>query len=54
MCSDTHNNIARFEVMVNEVVGMDVLQVTELGIVDISPSVVVSEVEFTYQLPSQK
>jgi len=26
----------------------------ELGIVDISPSVVVSEVEFTHQLPSQK
>jgi len=39
---------------VNEVVGMDVLQVTELGIVDISPLVVVSEVEFTHQLPSQK
>jgi len=33
---------------------MDVLQVMELGIVDISPSVVVSEVEFTHQLPSQK
>ena len=54
MCSDTHKDIARFEVAVNEVVGMDVLQATELGIVDISPSVVVSEVEFTYQLPSQK
>jgi len=54
MRSDTHNDIARFEVTVNEVVKMDVLQATELGIVDISPSVVVSEVEFTYQLPSQK
>jgi len=40
--------------MVNEVAKMDVLQATELGIVDISLSVVVSEVEFTYQLPSQK
>jgi len=39
---------------VNEVAGMDVLQATELGVVDISPSVVVSEVEFTHQLPSQK
>ena len=54
MRSDTHNDIARFEVAVNEVVGMDVLQATELGVVDISPSVVVSEVEFTHQLPSQK
>lgn len=33
---------------------MDVLQVTELGIVDIGPSVMVSEVECTHQLPSQK
>jgi len=54
MCSDTHNNIARFEVVVNEVAGMDVLQAMELGVVDISPLVVVSEVEFTHQLPSQK
>ena len=54
MRSDTHKDIARFEVAVNKVVGMDVLQATELGIVDISPSVVVSEVEFTHQLPSQK
>jgi len=54
MRSDTHNDIARFEVTVNEVAGMDVLQATELGVVDISPLVVVSEVEFTHQLPSQK
>ena len=54
MHSNTHKDIARFEVAVNEVAGMDVLQATELGIVDISPSVVVSEVEFTHQLPSQK
>ena len=54
MHSDTHKDIARFEVAVNEVVGMDVLQAMELGIVDISPLVVVSEVEFTHQLPSQK
>ena len=54
MPSDTHNNIARFEIVVNEVARMYVLQVTELGIVDISPSVVVPEVECTYQLPSQK
>ena len=54
MRSNTHKDIARFEVTVNEVVGMDVLQAMELGIVDISPLVVVSEVEFTYQLPSQK
>ena len=54
MHSNTHKDIARFEVAVNEVVGMDVLQVTELGIVDISLLVVVSEVEFTHQLPSQK
>ena len=40
--------------MVNKIVRMDVLQATELGIADISPSVVVSEVEFTHQLPSQK
>ena len=54
MASDTHNDIARFEVAVNKVPRMDVLQATELGVVDISPSVVVSEVEFTHQLPSQK
>ena len=54
MRSDTYKDIARFEVAVNEVAGMDVLQAMELGIVDISPSVVVSEVEFTHQLPSQK
>lgn len=42
--------------MVNKVAGMDVLQVTELGIVDIGPSVMVSGIEFafTHQLPSQK
>jgi len=33
---------------------MYVLQATELGIVDISLSAVVSEVECTHQLPSQK
>jgi hypothetical protein len=50
--SDTHDDIARFEIAVNEVARMDVLQATELGIVDISPSAVVSEVKFTHQLPS--
>jgi len=54
MTSDTHNEIARFEVAVNKVPRMDVLQAMELGVVDISPSVVVSEVDFTHQLPSQK
>jgi uncharacterized protein YlxP (DUF503 family) len=52
--SNAHNDIARFEIAVNEVAKMDVLQATELGIVDISPSVVISEVECTHQLPSQK
>ena len=50
--SNTHNDIARFEIMVNEVARMDVLQVTELGTVDISQFVVASQVEFTHQLPS--
>ena len=35
MPSNTHNDIARFEIMVNEVARMDVLQAMELGIVDI-------------------
>jgi len=52
--SDTHSDIARFEVTVNKIARMDVLQVMELGIADISLRVVVSEVKFTYQLPSQK
>jgi len=52
--SDTHNDIARFEIAVNKVVRMDVLQATELSIVNISPSVMVTEIEFTHQLPSQK
>jgi len=54
MPSDTHNDIARLEIAVNKVVRVDVLQAMELSIVDISPSVMVSEVKFTYQLPSQK
>jgi hypothetical protein len=33
---------------------MYVLQTTDLGTIDISPSVVVSEVEFTHQLSGQK
>lgn len=52
--SDTHNDIARFEVTVNEVARMGVLQVAELGAIDVSLPVVVTEVEFTHQLPSQK
>jgi len=52
--SNTHNNIARFEIAVNEAARMDVLQAMKLIIVNISPSVMVTEVEFTYQLPSQK
>jgi len=54
MLSDTHNNIARFEIAVNEAARMDVLQVMKLIIVNISPSVMVTEVEFTHQLPSPK
>ena len=54
MLSDTHNNIARFEIMVNEAARMDVLQVMKLIIVNISLSVMVTEVKFTHQLPSQK
>ncbi len=54
MPSETHNDVARFEIAVNEVARMYVLQAMELGIGDISPSTVVSEVEFTHQLPSQK
>lgn len=38
----------------NKVLRMDVLQATELGIVDISPLVVVSDVESTHQLHSKK
>jgi len=52
--SDTHNDIARFEIAVNEAARMDILQATKLIIVNISPSVMVTEVEFTHQLPSQK
>lgn len=52
--SETHNDVARFEIAVDEVVRMYVLQTMELGTVDISPSVIVSEVEFTHQLSGQK
>jgi len=38
MPSDAHNNITRFEIAVDKVARMDVLQATELSIVDISPS----------------
>ena len=48
MTSDTHNDIAGFEDAVNKVPRMDVLQATELGVVDISLSVVVPEREFTH------
>jgi hypothetical protein len=54
MLSKTHNNVARFEIAMNEVARMYVLQATELGVIDISPSAVASEVEFTHQLPRQK
>ena len=57
LLSETHNDVARFEIAVNKVARMYVLQAMELGIVDMthmSPSAVVSEVEFTYQLPGQK
>jgi len=52
--SNTHNDIARFEITVNKAARMDVLQAMKLIIVNISPSVMVTEVEFTHQLPSQK
>ena len=52
--SNTHNDIARFEVTVNEVARMGVLQVVELGAIDVSLPVVVTKVRFTHQLPSQK
>jgi hypothetical protein len=52
--SETHNDVARFEIAVNEVARMYVLQTMELGTIDISSSVVVLEVEFTHQLSSQK
>jgi hypothetical protein len=52
--SETHNDVARFEIAVNEVARMYVLQATELGIVDMSPSTMVSEHEITHQLPGQK
>ena len=38
----------------NEVARMYVLQATELVIVDISPSAMVSKVKLTHQLPGQK
>ena len=48
MPSDTHNDIARFDIAVDEIARMDVLQATELSTVDISLSVMVSEVVFTH------
>ena len=52
--SGTHNDVARFDIAMNEVARMYVLQATELGIIDISPSAMALEVEFTHQLPGQK
>jgi hypothetical protein len=57
MLSETHNDVARFEITVNEVARMYVLQATELTHrrhLPISRGITVSAVEFTHQLPSQK
>jgi hypothetical protein len=54
MLSETHNDVTRCDIAVNKVVRMYVPQVTELGIVDISSSVMDSKVELTHQLPGQK
>ena len=37
LLADTYNNIARFEIVVNVVVSMDVLQAMKLDAADISP-----------------
>jgi hypothetical protein len=51
LLADAHNDVARFEIVVNEVVRTDILQAKEL---DISPSVKASEIKYIYQLPSQE
>jgi hypothetical protein len=52
--TNTHDNIARFEITVNEVARMDVLQAMELDIENISQSVMAPEVKLTHQLPGQE
>jgi hypothetical protein len=54
MLSETYNDVTRCDIAVNKVARMYVPQATELGIIDISSSVVDSKVEFTHQLPGQK
>ena len=54
LLADAHNDVARFEITVNEVARMDILQATELDIADISPSVKASEIKYINQLPSQE
>jgi uncharacterized protein YlxP (DUF503 family) len=45
LLADAHNDVARFEIAVNEVARMDILQATELDIADVSPSVKASEIK---------
>lgn len=54
LVADAYDDVAGFEVTVNNVARMDVLQTTELDITDVNPSVKDTEVKFTYQLPSQE
>jgi len=51
LLADAHNDVARFEIVVNEVATTDILQAKEL---DISPSVKASEIKYINQLPSQE
>ena len=44
MLANTHNNVTRLEIMMNKVVRMDVLQVTELDMEDINQSSMTLEV----------
>jgi hypothetical protein len=37
MLPDTHNDVAGFEIAVDEVLGVDVTEVTDLAVVHISP-----------------
>jgi hypothetical protein len=50
---DTYDDIARFEITVDEVARMDMLQLTELDAADMSPLLTGCN-QITYQLPGQE
>jgi hypothetical protein len=54
MLPGTHNDIAGFEIAVDEVSGVDVTQATDLAVVHISPLAMRQGIQLTHQLACQQ